>query len=213
MSSKKVSFVNTRARFQRISDAKLFNGWVNTLSTRSTIVSVSEPIKAQPGQVFRFEVYGKGAIAVFEARMEIASGTLIAFAICSQIRAMPSKEDMRQRTTNLTALVYAFPQQENELDAPVEYEPFDIATAAHPIAEAQVVDVSTKGVGLLMNLSFEKGERLRVVLNTEWGPADCRAEVRYCKPEGDRYRVGMQVESMDRLSKGIFARLVGKTAA
>jgi hypothetical protein len=212
MSSKKVSFVNTRARFQRISDAKLFNGWVNTLSTKTTIVSVNEPIRAQPGQIFRFEVYGKGAIAVFEARLEIASGTLIAFGICSQIRAMPSKEDMRQRTQNLTALLYRAPDPE-VLDSRPDNRPLDISATAQPITEAQVVDVSTRGVGILSTFEFDRGEMLRLVINTQWGPADCLVEVRYCKPEGERFRIGLLVQSMDRLSQGIYTRLTGRMAA
>ena len=204
MAGGRVTFANARARFQRLSDAKLFNGWVSALTGKNVIVAAEEGAKVQLGQTFRFQVFGSGATAVFDARLETISDRLLAFALSTPIRAVPSSEDMRMRTRNLSALLLDITEGE-----PANGDD-DMAVA---MTEARVVDVSGKGLGLHISRAYKKGAKVKVVIDTPWGQTECTGEVRYSKPEAQGFRVGLLIVEIDRLNQGRFARLLQTTAA
>ena len=198
MTSAKVTFVNNRVRMQRLSDAKLFSGWVSSISKRHAIVQVSTILEVSAGDRFRFEVVGKGATALFEGRLEMASGTILVFGVTTSIRAFPSKEDARARTRCLSALVYRLAGSESK----------EISGDA---IEAQVVDISANGVGLLSQIQFAKGDRLH--LEIDQARARCEGEVRYCRSEEVGFRIGIRITQTDRLSQGVIESVIQQSAA
>lgn len=212
MKGGKVTFSNSRARFQRLQDAKLFNGWVNALNSKGVIVSVAEGIGLSPGEQFRFEVFGTRAVAVFEAQLEILSGSLAAFVLSSSVRTMSSTEEMRVRTRDVSAKLFLAPLPLEGSGIP-EVDLLGTATSEHPIAAGDIVDISLRGLGLLSEKPLAKGERLRMEIETPWGRCEGFGEVRYCKADRSRFRVGIEITEMDRLNRGVFERLFNRTAA
>lgn len=212
MSSRIQSFVNTRARFQRLEDAKLFSGWITGLSPKSAVVTVSGSSELRPGQHFLFHVFGPELTAVFEARFEVRSGNLLAFGLESPIRTRAGSEDMRLRIHGTRATLYSAPLPQEEFDE-MSSGPSGEADPGVELGNVQVVDVSSRGVGIVGTLNFMKGDRLRVVLDTPWGNTECLAEVKYSKPEGKLYRAGLAILEIDRLNHGRFGRLLQSVAA
>lgn len=212
MSSRIQSFVNTRARFQRLEDAKLFSGWITGLTAKSAVVTVTQPSDLRPGQHFLFHVFGPELTAVFEARFEVQSGNLLAFGLQSPIKTRAGSEDMRLRIHGTRARLYSAPLPQDE------FEEMSLGKSGESdpgieLGAAQVVDVSSRGVGIVGPIKFVKGDRLRVVLETPWGDTECLAEVKYSKSEGKNYRVGLAITEIDRLNHGRFSRLLQSVAA
>lgn len=212
MSSRIQSFVNTRARFQRLEDAKLFSGWITGLNAKSAVVTVAGPSDLHPGQHFLFHVFGPEVTAVFQARFEVRSGNLLAFGLEGPIRTRAGCEDMRIRIHGTRATLYAAPLPQDEFDE-MSIGGCGEKDPGIELGSAQVVDVSSRGVGILVNLNFRKGDRLRIVLSTAWGPTECIAQVKYSKGEGSLFRVGLSIEEIDRLNLGRFSRLLQSFAA
>ena len=51
-------FVGTRARFQRLRDARLFNGWIENFFGSKVEVTTSTEFPVEIGDEFRFEGFG-----------------------------------------------------------------------------------------------------------------------------------------------------------
>lgn len=212
MSSRIQSFINTRARFQRLEDAKLFSGWVTGLSAKSAVVTVSGQSEIRPGQTFLFHVFGPELTAVFEARFEVRSGNLLAFGLMGPIRTRAGSEDMRLRIHGTKATLYSAPLPQDEYDEMSLGNPGESDPGVE-LGTAQVIDVSSRGVGLMGTLNFMKGDRLRIVLDTPWGATECIGEVKYSKAEGKLFRIGVNIVEIDRLNHGRFGRLLQSVAA
>jgi hypothetical protein len=209
-----VTFINTRTRFQRISDARLFSGWVSFLSSKVAVVSVEDDVTVQSGQKFLFQVFGRDATATFEARLEVASGTLLAFALTSSIRNSAGGEEMRLRVQRMTAQIFSGPEPSEDCgEAKNELRELQLGVVPELLGEAQVVDISAKGLGMVANRAFAKEDRLSLMLDTSWGITECKVQVRYCKPSGKGFRIGVQILEMDRLNTGRYSRLLQSAAA
>lgn len=207
-----VTFINTRTRFQRLEDARLFSGWVTFLSSKVCVVSVEEEGNVLPGQQFRFQVFGRDATATFQARLEVASGTLLAFGLTSSIRNTAGGEEMRLRVQRISAQVYSCPPRANGSEGN-DVSEMQLGVLPEPLGEGQVVDISAKGIGFIATRAFAKEERLLLMLDTPWGQTECQVQVRYCKPSGKGFRVGVQILAMDRLNTGRYSRLLQSAAA
>ncbi len=205
-----VTFINTRTRFQRLEDARLFSGWVSFLSSKVCVVSVEDDVKIFPGQRFLFQVFGRDATATFEARLEVGSGTLLAFALTSSIRNTAGGEEMRLRVQRISAQIFTCPVPAHEGGDMPE---MNLGVVPENLGEAQVVDISAKGLGFVATRAFAKEDRLLLMLDTPWGQTECTAQVRYCKPSGKGFRVGVQILDMDRLNTGRYSRLLQSAAA
>jgi RNase P/RNase MRP subunit p29 len=213
MAAGKITFQNTRVRFQRIKDAKLFNGWVRSLSSRNAVIGTATAVSVVPGESFRFEVFGTGARAVFEGRLEVVSGTNLGFAVTTPVRALPSNEEMRVKTPNLPATVFVTVKPAEDDSGPSDLETLTEDVSAARGIEGQVVDLSANGLGLVTSALFPKGTWLRIQIDTPWGKTDCIGEVRYCKPMGAMFRLGLRIHAMDRLNRSRFDSLLKKCVA
>lgn len=89
---------NTRARFQRLSDAKLFSGWVRNFGKHSILVVTPKDVECAAGEEFMFQVYGPGKVAVFRAVLESCVGNELSLRYAGDITYMPGTEEMRIST-------------------------------------------------------------------------------------------------------------------
>jgi hypothetical protein len=183
-------FINTRARFQRMTDAKFFAGWVKDFSMSSIHVSLAYDANLEPGQQFMFEVHGHSVAAVFPAELSVVSGDDLVFSIPQPLRLVTPNEEARVYVRDVTGILKGETMEVDVL----------------------VVDVSKKGAGVLAPMPLAAGERITLELDTLQGPVICCGEVRYCRPdsrEWGQFRAGILLDDMGRIERARWARLVG----
>lgn len=184
----------TRVRCQRMSDAKLFNGWVRELTETTIDVQLESTASVVLKERFAFEIYGfsQNVIVLGEVAQTKPDG--IHFRLSSNLRLTAPSESVRLRTDGISVFC-------------------TIQTAADAI-EAEVVDVSSGGVGLLSPKELTRGDILNFKFETQYGIAEGQGEIRYCKksPDDDLFRVGVKLQFESRVSRGRWAQLFPNAA-
>src|ERR1044071_2362903 len=100
--SGKVSFINTRARIQRLSDAKLFNGWVQQISPSSATINLKPGQDMHPGDNIHCELQGKNLTGVFTGTLLMQKGDVFHFEFDKPFKMRPSVEDVRFKIRGLS---------------------------------------------------------------------------------------------------------------
>ncbi|HEY3780878.1 MAG TPA: PilZ domain-containing protein [Fimbriimonadaceae bacterium] len=188
----KKHFFNTRARIQRIRDAKLFSGWVRSFSGTTVVVTLNRDENVRPGESFVFQVQGPGSVAMFTAVLELAFGTELTLKLVSEVRFTKSEGSMRLLVEGMTGqLIYD------------EYE-----------LEVTILDLSENGAGVVTDESLEKGTGIQLIIDSPQGRVDCAGEVIYCRPLDDnQYRIGMSIKPQNRVDTARWQRLLFSDAA
>jgi hypothetical protein len=188
------TFVNNRARLQRLTDARIFAGWVKELTTTHLFLRPSVEAECAVGEPFFVEIHGGGRNATFRANFEVRLGDDLIFNIVSAIQFGSSSESVRQTVNGITG------------QAEVEGN----------LVLFSVVDVSEGGIGLLVPVPIPRGVLIDIELNTPQGLITCRGEVRYCRQDNSRkgfYRSGIAFQPLDRLEKARWQRVMERAAA
>jgi hypothetical protein len=186
--------VNTRARFQRLKDAKFFSGWVRDLTAADVLIQVTEPISTVPGELFLIQVHGRHQSALFKASLRVFADRELVFNIHHPIRFTKATESMRLLIDGMTGLVTAGTQE----------------------IEVLVVDLSEKGAGVLLPCGIEKNEAVTLRIDSSQGQIVCLGQVRYCKPDPQmpgQYRAGILLRPDNRVDQARWQRLIGSDAA
>lgn len=210
-------FVGTRCRFQRLRDAKIFNGWITGYFGQMVEVTTSTDSAVQIGDEFRFEGYGNQISAVFHATLDevgtldvdsaakvmaiegsttqIIEARQVVFrmVVSGVVRFSTSKEPMRMRVPNL----YAELEREGVL-----WKGF-------------CVDVSEKGAGMIFRTPVEPETDAILRLHTIFGIVECDAQTRYCRLDTEyegQYRVGLRLGVMGRLDRPRWERFLKEGA-
>lgn len=194
MGAQEAVFINTRARLQRLSDAKFFAGWVKEFSRTDLVVRCAEPVIVAPADVFMVQVHGHTSTALFRAVLSHQFEAELFFTIPEPVRFLTAHEAVRVSVNGLTALV----------------------TSNGRAVEAQVVDLSVKGAGLITTCEFTKGDKVTIAFSTPLGPVECTGVVRYAKPdpaEDDKYRLGLELDELGRIERARWQRLIEQDAA
>ncbi len=204
-------FIGTRVRFQRLSDAQLFNGWVDDFRGSILAVQTVESLVDDAGAKFSFEAFGLGVTAVFEAKLALVAHsrvpvtdgalalassegwTTIHFKVEGSLRCVSSDESFRIRVNDMSANLVT-PSGEEEV---------------------KLIDVGPVGFGALTSQPYEPGTILGFYLQTPAGRVVGQAEVRYCRAgdsDAGTYRVGFQLARMPRLDGPRWERFVRELA-
>ena len=200
-------FVGTRCRFQRLRDAKLFNGWIEDFNSEKLDVSTSAEATAQVGEEFRFEGFGHHISVVFTARIEevglfdltgpggslsVVDGSsarmlesrrsTFRMTVCGPLRFSASPESVRMQTPDL---------------------PIRIAFGASEV-EGVAVDVSPNGIGVVSREEVKPGSTVAVQIATPTGPIRAQGLIRYCRKDTERdghFRFGVMFTEMGRIER------------
>lgn len=188
------TFKGTRAWLQRISDSKLFAGWMKELNRADAVVDIPSGNELRAGQEFMVQAFGPSACATFRTRLRLMSGTRGSFAIEGEVRFLKSTEEPRMKVSGVTATIED------------DYAPF----------EAQVVDISSSGMGMVSSIPLEKGETVKLTISTLAGPVGALAEVRYNRQVSENpiaFRIGLKLQPLARLNQARWNRLLDGSAA
>lgn len=190
-------FVNTRARFQRLSDSKFFTGWVEDFGFPSLALRCAPEAELAVGDKFLFELYGEKANCIFIGTLEVVDGLdalkqvsvaeqsaipeiTFEFRILSEYRYIQPKESVRKAVQSLTATI----------------------TRAKGEFEVAVSDVSSTGAGILTSEKFDVGELVQLRVTAMMRTITLQCQVRYSRADrrlAGMYRSGLQFENMNRV--------------
>lgn len=183
------TFIGTRARLQRISDARFFSGWVKDFGPTEVRVRAAADFDLQSGDQFMIQLAGKGATAIFRGQLGFTSGRMLNFRITTPVRVVASTEAMRIAVDGMRGTI----------------------SDDEDTVEVTVVDVSDSGAGIVCKAQPERGSTVRFEFNAPAGEVSGEAEVRYCRPDPEtegQFRVGLMIKLASRLDQAKWSRML-----
>lgn len=201
-------FVGSRARFQRLSDQRVFSGWLKSMKNDRAILTAEEYLPVGQSERFLFQVQGPSADAYF-----IAAGSEVPVTTTPYVQGAAA-----QQIVNLAALTYEFclVTQIQMRDAQ-QHARKSVRTMAASLqacgrtSDLLIADASSGGMGVIAWEEVMKGDVVRVELDCEALKASFMCEVRHCRPEQrliGAYRVGLQFKNPDRISLVSWRKLI-----
>lgn len=210
-----LDFIGTRARLQRLTDAKILNGWIANLNDQIVDITATTVAQLHKGDQFQIEGFGNrisvsftavlGEVEYLEAGPKLqVDGEVkpslrnpmkvsLKMRIATQIRYGSSSEAVRVKV--------------DDLPAQVVYKGARL--------DAVVIDVGKNGVGLVVPAAMEPGQTVQLMVGTSTGPIKTTADVRYCREEPDRpnyFRVGLMFLDLGRVERPKWEQFVKKGA-
>lgn len=209
-------FSGSRARFQRLRDAAIFNGWVESFDGKHISVNAATDRAVLAGDVAQFELVGFGAKAIFQAQLtdvavssvnadcdvqtlagmsflHIKSATLY-FDVVGTVRVIPSDEPARLKSAGVS---------------------MRLLLPGGTISQAKIIDLSLEGVGIVSEVTLEPKSSVRFVIESHLGPVCGIGEVRYCRPDPmttGYLRIGIRMGDLGRLDGQRWQRVIAEAA-
>lgn len=193
--------VGARASFQRLRDAKIMHGWIDSIDVGQVTVKASASAILQPGDRFAFRTACLAGDVAFEATLISAGSddTATLVALASKGRTML---DLDEQTL-------IFEVAGRVINLPLSGDPRYLCTdgsvaVGDDAVEASLRDVSPGGLGIVCPVSFPRGAMLRLCVYTAAGQVDAEGEVRYCRKVGEMpeaYRIGFKLGNLDRVNR------------
>ena len=193
--------VGARASFQRLRDAKILHGWIDSIDPGQVVVKTSGSAAFQPGERFAFRTASLHGDVAFEATLVNCGGedTATLVALATKGRTMLDLEE-QTLTFEVAGRVLNLP-----LSGDPRYLCLDGSVALGTDAtEASLRDVSPGGLGVVSPVAYTRGTVLKICVFTSAGQVDAEAEVRYCRKVGEMpeaYRIGMRLGNLDRVNR------------
>ncbi len=203
-------FVGTRTRFQRFSDSKLMNGWINHFSLNNLSVRSSTENYLQRGDRF-----------IFHAASPLANARFIAdFVGVDGLELFRSSNI--QLNENSQANILEFPEASYSfrLVSQLEYQPpteevrlatdgcvAEVIRADGSSQNTFLSDVSESGAGVLGPEPFKRGEIVRLKIDAQMRSLEIEAEIRYSvrsKVAPDMYKSGLKLHGFGRLEGAVW---------
>lgn len=187
-----------RTTFQRVADAKFFNGWIRNISPDTVVVHTCTSCPIKPGDKFAFQVYGNKKDAFFRASLMTLQGASQA-PVFGADRMAPSSIELACRITT-----------EMEFHDGLGQPRFCVEGAAADLRHygellcigCPVIDVGPAGFAVISDATVTKGDFVDVSISARSQLIQCRAEVRNCVVSALNsrfHRVGFQMREMDRV--------------
>jgi hypothetical protein len=180
---------NTRCSFQRVSDAKIGHGWIETIDANEIIVRMRNQISWDENDETKFEIFGMGRTLRCTAKLsaEISApkadvGSLCIFRIIGTPTIANGADNARLCNQDVTATV----KVNGEVITP---------------QRVPVQDVSRTGLAIYLPCAIEPGLTAELDLLTDYGNVRMGATIvvysRLMNTEG--YRHGFRIVQMGRL--------------
>ncbi len=208
-------FVGTRARFQRLGDAKLFTGWIEDFFGNKVVISTSTSHAVQIGDEFRFEGFGNRIAVVFSARLEsvvqldLGKDSIVTEVEGTAARIIEAKR-VRLELQVSSPVRYSASHENVRMLAP---EVFTVLNEGENQVEGFMIDIAKQGIGFVSKKKVKPKEYVEVRMETRIGPIVAKGNIRYCTPDKDRngyYRTGIMFTDMDRMNRPRWARFISQ---
>jgi hypothetical protein len=188
-----------RTTFQRISDAKFFNGWIRNVTLDVVVAHTCTSCRLEPGDQFSFQVYGNKKDAFFHARLVTLHGS-------EQTPIFNADRGSGLHTLDLGCHITTEMTLKDSHGQPrffVEGVSADIMGSDGFDAQgAVVIDIGPGGLAAIVPRGFKKGDVVQVTLRSNGQIVLFEAEVRNCVVNAlcnEFQRVGLQIHRMERV--------------
>ncbi len=196
-------------QFQRLSDARLFHGWIFRAYGQQVVVRVFTNVCHRPDDTFAFEAIGRGIIGRFRGRLvsteDVAGGDIgnpgcpldaidqggksIHIQIMGSLIVVPSSEAVRLSMQGLKASI-------------------GLGEDTHSVL---VADVGPSGAGLHSEAQIPKGEVLTLTIQSPLGLFEFEVKVQNCRASrkvAGVYRIGVHFGQLGRLDRAKWNRFL-----
>ena len=200
-------FVGTRCRFQRLRDAKVFNGWIEDFHGSAIELSTATDTPVRTGEEFRVEGFGHHLSMVFNALLETVDSSnpcgpagVFAEVDGTSVRLIETHRSTLKLTVCGSIRLSASPESVRIL---VEGLPVTVAFGTREV-EGLAVDVGPNGIGVVATEAVEPGSAVAVDVTTPSGRVRAQALIRYCRKDKERegcYRFGIMFTDMGRIER------------
>lgn len=184
------TFQSNRCRIHRLSDAKIFNGWIDHLdSYRCHVKLVGRQAPIAKADKFHIEIFGSGRKASFTGVVATALSSLIQFDICSGFKFDKANENVRVCIANVYGKLFHNGER----------------------MEIEVVDVSENGLGVIAPEPVTSGSQVKVELRAGGCSIAVAAEVRYCRknsPGEGQNRIGLLIKEGSRIDRARLSHII-----
>lgn len=190
------NFLNTRCTFQRVKDARIFHGWVESFDEHDIAIRTTLSEDMSDTDVFYFQVFGLEEDLTFGGLYctKITTNALLAdsahpntalcmFSVNTKIAHRPSNGN--PRLTNQGAQVTVVTSVPGLRDT----EPLE------------VLDISPRGLALALPTQLPKETELELRVATGFGEVQMKALVKNSRMIGDHYRHGLEIQDMHRIDQ------------
>jgi hypothetical protein len=187
------TFLNTRCTFQRLRDARIFHGWVESLDDREITLRVGGDAVLTEGDEFVFQVFGFGQNLKFPGKLTTRlSGTLVLgdhssvslcmFAMQGHISIINGDECARMSNQGMFALI--------KVD--------DVLIDPNPL---EIADISKNGLGIVLPVELTKGAIANFQISSIVGEIILSAEVVNVRAAASpaSFRHGFAIREMSRI--------------
>lgn len=181
-------FFNTRARVTRKLDESQFAAWVSPNYSGQLQLAMSNLAQIAPGESFEVVLTNsRESVRLFASFIGEMAGRAT-FKVTEKGAAEAPVEQMRRKEAEITARL---------VGGGVE-------------AIVSVVDVATRGLGVLVPFAIMPGISMRVVVAGRSGSIPMEGRVVYCKPneEGEGFRAGFEISRIGENEQMMWDRLV-----
>jgi hypothetical protein len=183
----------TRCRLQRLRDLKFLSGWVRSATAQQITIELKEAVPAEEGEKYNLEGATGGSNLAYPCMLIKADGGLYRLSVTGEPLVTTPGQEPRYRAYNI----------EVSMQGP------DSAI------QSQAIDISASGIGVLTFEPLPRFARVKLAVRNSSTSVECLGTVRYCRPDQDErgcYRIGVQVDFEDRLSRAMWARMVQTTS-
>ncbi len=197
------SFVGTRTRFQRLRDAKIFSGWIESCDGDLITLSTNTQAAIQIGDVFRIEGYGHKVSMIVHAQiLRVGQLDLKTDGIVAGISGTKSSVIEAKRVTFQMRLSgpARFSASNENVRIKTPLLPVMVKSSQGEI-QGFSLDVSMQGLGFTTAAVLIADEDIEAAIQTKYGMLSFRGNVRYCTSDRDRdgmYRCGIHLDPLDR---------------
>jgi len=208
-------FVGTRARFQRIGDAKLFAGWIEDFFGHKVVISTNTNHAVQIGDEFRFEGFGNHIAVVFHAKLEaVAKLDLTNAGVVTAVEGTNARivEAKRVKLELQVSSPVRF-SASNENLRMLAPDVFTVLNEGANQVEGFMIDIAKQGIGFVSKKKVKPKEYVEVRMETRIGTIEAKGNIRYCIPDKDRdgfYRVGIMFTDLDRVNRPRWDRFLSQ---
>lgn len=183
------TFIGTRARLQRLSDAQFFSGWVRDFGADELLLQAAGDYDVSSGDKFLAQLSGKGVNALINVQLGTSLGRELRFRVTSPVKVVPSNENVRFVLEGVVGTVL---QEGQEL-------------------AVTVTDVSARGAGIVCEMQFEKGAKLDFSFEVPGGTVSGQAQVKYSRHDPNdvnTFRTGLQLLSFGRIDQAKWEKML-----
>lgn len=211
-------FVGTRARFQRLRDAKVFSGWIENFHGQKLDVSCSTQFAVELGDEFRLEGFGHHIAITFNAKLEnIANYDILAKGGLSVIEGTNGRIIEATKTT-LNLVITSpvkFTASPEAVRIAVQDYPTRIQVGSQDLT-GNLADIGPNGIGVKLSTKIEPSVPVVLTIQTPYGPVRTQGVTKYCRIDPDRaelFRVGIMFTDLGRLERPRWDRFLNQTRA